>query len=221
MFEFLKFMVDRAIRGSLIKYEDSLFVVPDIYSLTALDPQHESWFWKYVNVSTGSIVFDVGAHIGKYTITLAKRVGKSGTVVAIEPDPINFKFLYVNCIIDDMLNQVRLYSVAAYSEDNKWLKFYKRTSVGHSLVLREGAHGILLVKTCTLDSIANELALNRVDLMKIDVEGTETEVLKGSVYILSEFRPVMVAEVWRYNSKNLLEQILKLSYTVYLIKEVR
>ena len=79
--------------GVVIHYMNSYFVVPDYHAIRFLDPNHEAWFWKYITLSKGDVVIDVGAHIGKYTITLAKVVGPEGLVIAIEPNPINFAFL--------------------------------------------------------------------------------------------------------------------------------
>jgi hypothetical protein len=96
---------------------------------------HENEIMKYFSPNEGDTVVDIGAHIGLYSLIAAKRVGPSGKVIAIEPDPENFKILKKNNV-------------------------------------------------------------QRVNYLKIDVEGAELEVLKGAVNTLSSNKNItLVVEI--------------------------
>ena len=69
---------------------------------------HEDELMKYFVPEEGDIVVDVGAHIGLYTIIASKRVGLSGKVFSIEPDPVNFEILGKNIRINHLENVVAL-----------------------------------------------------------------------------------------------------------------
>jgi len=92
---------------------NSYFVVPDYHVSMILDPAYEAWFWNYITIGEGDVVIDVGAHIGKYSITLGKIICPRDLVIAIEPHPINFYFLRLNIRINNMINIVKPYNVAS------------------------------------------------------------------------------------------------------------
>ena len=70
----------------------------------------------------GDIVVDVGAHIGRYTLIAANRVGRNGKVVAVEANPDNFEMLNNNVKLNRLTNVTSL-NYAAYSHETK-IKLY-------------------------------------------------------------------------------------------------
>lgn len=66
----------------------------------------------------GSIVIDIGAHFGRYTIIASKRVGPNGKVIAIEADPGNFEILNKNIKLNK-LNNITSLNCASYSKEAK------------------------------------------------------------------------------------------------------
>ena len=136
----------------------------------------------------GDVVVDVGAHIGRYTITSSKRVGPNGKVIAIEAAPDNFDILNRNVQLN-RLNNVVLLNCAAYSTQTR-LKLYEPSADGsiYNTIMpsRAGRNGNYVeVNAGTLDSILDANGISKVDWIKIDVEGAEFEVLKGSVNTLA------------------------------------
>ncbi len=96
---------------------------------------------------------------------------------------------------------------AAWDKSGVILKLHLSTKAGHSSVfsfnLERGFSGtIALVKTITLDELSRALSLDKIDLVKIDVEGAEFNVLLGSDEIISRFRPVFLVEVKDVNKEN-------------------
>lgn len=143
---------------------------------------------KYVleqEVLPGSNVLDLGANIGSYTIMLARLVGPSGKVYALEPEPRNFSLLEGNIGLNKMEGQVKAFNIAAGDKKDR-LKFYiseysnMHTFVPHS---REGKPSKALTgESLDMEVIDLSSFLNGklpVDLIRMDIEGYEVEVLIG------------------------------------------
>ena len=136
----------------------------------------------------GDTVVDVGAHVGRYTISSSKRVGPGGRVIAIEAAPGNFDILNRNVRLNRLNNVVTL-NCAAYSSQTR-LKLYEPSadnSIYDTVMLCRAGYdgGYVEVDATTLDSILEGNGVNNVSWIKIDVEGAELEVLKGSVNTLT------------------------------------
>ena len=168
----------------------------------------------------GDIVVDVGAHIGPYTIIASKRVGLGGKVVAIEADPGNFDLLSRNIGLNKLSNVIAL-NYAAYSEEKK-IKLYSPSGGGEESSSYTKYNTIMLdrarddekfveVKANTLDYLLLSKNMIRqeekVNWIKIDVEGAEYEVLKGAKDILSKSSNVtLLIEIHNLSAGNVLYQ---------------
>jgi len=141
--------------------------------------------------SLGDIVVDAGAHIGAFTVKASLQIGTIGKVYAFEPEPENFSFLQTNT---KGLNNVEIFQLALWSsEDNRTLYKTPTHTVGHSFYYQKDWGNVpsLVVRTVELDKIVKQ----RVDFLKIDVEGSELEVLKGSTKILKTSKPFIAMEI--------------------------
>jgi len=79
------------INGTMINLDGNKFYCIDSDSLWVLLNRFESWMWSHLNLGEGDVFVDVGAHIGKYTVQVAKMVGENGLVIALEPHPKTIK----------------------------------------------------------------------------------------------------------------------------------
>jgi FkbM family methyltransferase len=172
---------------------------------------HENEIMEYFNPNEGDTVIDVGAHIGLYTLIAAKRVGSSGKVIAIEPDPDNFKILKKNILLNQLSN-VEALECAVYSTKEKLKLFLPELERGRTIfntVMQDRAgisNNFLEVEANTLDNILNENNIQRVNWIKIDVEGAELEVLKGAVNTLSSNKNItLVIEI--HGMENYIQMI--------------
>lgn len=136
------------------------------------------------NLEPGETVFDVGAHVGYYTIVASIEVGESGSVFAFEPRPLNYCYLARHVRINDVGN-VRLSQVGVASKSGR-LRFNTRTGTGTGHI---SADGPLEIDVISIDDELKQGRLPRPDFIKIDVEGGETEVLQGCEQTVSEHRP--------------------------------
>lgn len=136
------------------------------------------------HVLPNSIVFDLGANVGYYTL-LAAKLAHRGQVVAFEPEPRNAAFLRANIAANRYRNiTVRELAVAGESGT---ARFKMGRGTGTGSLSRDGG---LDVKLVSLDEFVAESGLSPTHL-KIDVEGAEYEVLCGGIEALSSLRPTI------------------------------
>jgi FkbM family methyltransferase len=160
-------------------------------------PGHESHLLTRFTPKGGDTVIDIGAHIGRYTITSSKQVGNTGNVVAIEADPDNFQLLKRNIALNNLTNVLPL-NYAVFSTRTR-MKLYEQSASAkyNSLMLARAAKtkNYVEVNADTLDSILKLNEVNQVNWIKIDVEGAEFEVLKGSTKTLSRENISLLIEI--------------------------
>jgi FkbM family methyltransferase len=146
----------------------------DILLLSELS---EPWMTYYFKPKEGDVVIDVGAHVGKYALYSAKLVGESGVVIAIEPHPENYRALMRNIELNGFKNVIAL-NVAAYNCNGKKMPLIG--SIDQEYTVKAAVEeGCILVETKKIDSVLEELDIQKVDYAKVDVEGAELEVLEG------------------------------------------
>lgn len=140
-----------------------------------------------VGVRHGDIVLDGGAHIGVFT-RQALAAG-AALVIAVEPAPSNVECLRRNLTAEIAARRVRVYPKGLWHrQETLRLTTDDNTSLGDSLILPRGASGIQ-VPLVPIDDLVQELALPRVDFIKLDIEGAEQEALTGARQTLARFRP--------------------------------
>jgi FkbM family methyltransferase len=154
-------------------------------------------------IDIGDTVVDVGAFIGTHTLAFAKHVGHGGQVYAFEPHPVAFGLLRLNVEQNDLSN-VKLFNVAL-SDYTGTINLHKSNladtdSPGSFSLLTEvdvaAESSGVAVDIMTLD----QFDIDRCHLMKVDVEGMELNVLKGSAKTLRRFRPLVFAECLSLNN---------------------
>ncbi|CAN5672027.1 FkbM family methyltransferase [soil metagenome] len=153
-------------------------------------------------VGPGSVVFDLGAHIGYYTLLAATLVGAKGRVLAFEPNPRNLKFLRVHARMNRLSNTEVLAMAAGQSPGVA--KFVRGSGSGTG---RLDPAGSLEVDVTSVDLAASGKGLVP-DFLKIDVEGAEVLLLSGAKETLASARPVIFLSTHgadlRRQSKDLL-----------------
>lgn len=149
------------------------------------------------HVGPGSVVWDVGANVGYFSI-LAARLGAQ--VHAFEPVPENVGMIRGNVAANGMEQSVQVHPVAAGASDGP-AEFLVVEDPSWSHLADRGRHPrtreSLQVEVVRLDG----LGLPAPDLVKIDVEGSEVAVLEGALRTLQEDRPVVVIELHETNDE--------------------
>ena len=151
----------------------------------------------------GDVFIDVGANIGSHTLYATKLIGPSGLAIAIEPVPENVKALQINCKLN-RVNNLIIFPYAAYDKSNVRLDMYfNRLFTGWSSIARKQGFGSQLIKisvnTIRLDDILKKLNINYIKLIKIDVEGSELQVLNGALSTLKRTKYVLLEATYNRN----------------------
>jgi FkbM family methyltransferase len=139
-----------------------------------------------VSVHDSDVVIDVGAHLGTFT-RIALRHG-ARLVVAVEPDPVNAECFGRTFASEIAAGRVRLVQAAAWhSPGSLTFEVGNASQTGH---VAESASGRgVTVRAMTLDGMADELKLGRVDFIKMDIEGAERHALAGARRLLAADKP--------------------------------
>jgi FkbM family methyltransferase len=137
-------------------------------------------------VRPGNIVFDIGAHVGFYTVLASVLTGPTGKVYAFEPLPRNLEYLREHLRLNHIVNVEVIDAAVSDSCDTASFKEGSYPSTGH--VDEEGE---LLVKTVSLDWLIEKGEISIPDQIKIDVEGGELAVLRGGKLLLEHSHPIV------------------------------
>jgi FkbM family methyltransferase len=166
------------------------FIQRQIY-LGTFEP-HETRLVKR-HLRPGMTFVDVGANVGYYTALAARQVaGRGGRVIAFEPSPyafdklnsmaLNNKLEHVTAVhagLSDEAGQRRLYLGVGFNNHSPTMVAHENATVTEIVVV-------------SLDDEMERLGIERIDLIKIDVEGHEPKVLAGAKRLLSEGRIRMI-----------------------------
>ncbi len=150
-------------------------------------------------VGPGMTVLDVGANVGLYTALLSHAVGSAGRVIAFEPDPESFRYLQ-QTVRENGATNVELVPMAAARRDGVARLYTSSSNRGDNrLYESELCDGSVEVGTVRLDAFLAGSGVERVDFVKIDVQGFEGEVLAGLEETLGRSPGVVVlAEFWPF-----------------------
>jgi FkbM family methyltransferase len=132
-------------------------------------------------IKSGMIIVDAGAHIGTFTISVSKIVGERGEVIAIEPEGNSFGQLTKNLELNKIKNVIPINIALSDFNGNKDF-FVTKESACSSFISNPDQQIVdkTNVKVKSLDSLLQEINIDKIDFLKIDTEGAEPEILKGA-----------------------------------------
>lgn len=140
------------------------------------------------HLKPGDVVVDAGAYLGSHTRAYLDAVGPTGKVIAFEPNPLAFQCLVHNCKGAQFHNM-------GLSDRVEWCL---------PIETRENNHGATLWKPVCSDAGINRLftdldcfKIQKLDFMKIDVEGMEAKLIRGAIETLARCRPLLYVELNR------------------------
>ena len=121
----------------------------------------------------GGVAIDIGANIGLYSLPLGRAAGATGRVIAIDANPLMIRALSWNAAASAIRN-ISLHATAVGAQEGRAELYFRQGDVA-IVSVAEAAEGSIPVRS--LKSIADEERLERVDVLKIDIEGYEDKAL--------------------------------------------
>lgn len=197
----------------------------NIYFFGTQEPLTEYLMRKLTPV--GGVVIDIGANIGLMSVVAGLRAGCGGIIVAVEPARMNAQRLRENLRMNGIRGVV-VDKCIWYEDDGLNLEFPPLTKNhwGAARVTDSGRTGFQSTVATTLDGLVEELNLKRIDLIKIDVEGSEVAVIRGGGETLRRYRPPVIVEVnidsskrLGFDSVELFQQLTGIGYRCWAIGE--
>jgi FkbM family methyltransferase len=193
-----------------------------LYEVLMMSGLWEIYVKRVLTVSRNDVFVDVGAHIGSYAIPIAKKAQK---VIAFEPNKDSFDLLTKNIALNHLTN-IEAHNTAASKKRGAVPFMYGHESI-YSMIINSGQSmnvevtenvkpnsndDIHLVNTTDLDSVL--LKEDRVDWIKIDVEGHEVDALEGAIQTIRKHKPKIIIEIWPRNVAKIKTMVYSFGYSI-------
>jgi FkbM family methyltransferase len=218
---------DKVHRNVLLPCDHGLMIV-NRFDCNENQVGHGQWLLDHGNTTTveasiclnalknksDPVIFDIGANIGTFTTWMAKFYPK-GKIYAFEPQRIVFQMLCGNMSIN---NHDNVYAMnMGLGDENTTIEFFEpdytqKVDYGtFSLVekvIDKTTNNLSVVDISTLDSFMSKHKIEKVDLLKIDVEGMDIQVLRGAKETIQRCKPAIFIE-HSDNRKSVMQEIEK------------
>lgn len=175
------------------------------WSLNPADFGHDSLFWLGTKdrwdiyhlrrlVPPDSVILDVGANFGYYSLTIAHALKSHCQIHAIEPNPSNFDRLQRHIKLNGFEGSIQPYCFGVSDHPETVNMSQPADNSGHTAVAANGEiRGVALT---TLDDFCETRGLNRLDVLVLDVEGLEERALRGAARTIARCRPLIFVELF-------------------------
>ncbi|WP_343574918.1 FkbM family methyltransferase [Pseudomonas sp.] len=161
-------------------------------------------------ITPGMVIIDIGANIGEITLVAANRTTSAGRVIAFEPMKSIADQLEENIVknalpwatavrlgISDQMGEAHIYESAGDCQSNELNR-----GLGTLYPIQAGARPSQTISLTTLDRYIEEHPVERLDIIKIDIEGAELACLKGATTVLNQYRPMIIIEIQSETAAN-------------------
>ena len=169
-------------------------------------------------------VIIAGAYFGDQAIPVAWNLKDSGTCYTFEPNKNNSDLIIENARINGLKNVI-INNLALWNKSNERLVFEGEDALASTVTAGDKAERVL--HTITIDDYIDQHDIPSVELLMIDVEGSEIKVLEGAVEMLKKHQPVVIFEThslyndWSRGLENSdsVKLMMDLGYSVYAVRE--
>lgn len=164
-----------------------------------------------------AVVFDIGANFGYLSLVWAKSISQNGKVISFEPNPYVFSS-FTKSIEANNLSSIIFPHNKAVGSNEGCVELYLNLTSSNTLGIDEQTGESITIEMVSMNSFIEKHAIKRCDLVKIDVDGIEWDILKGSQALIKKFRPLFVVETndderiiefFHQNSYDILDMKLK------------
>lgn len=171
-------------------------------------------------VGKGDVVIDCGASQGIYSCAFGALVGASGRVYSFEPQAYAANAVRSNARLNGF-NHIHVEQVAVFDKDGKAILDTTMGAVAASIVRDYGRRSSVTVPTVTLTTFAKRVGLERVDLIKTSIVGSDYAALKGAEPLIAKCKPkiIITAALGEESWAEILELLNGQGYRSYLFDE--
>lgn len=179
--------------GAILQLDEGDYLELMVYYRGTFEPH----CLRYLRLCSrpGATIVDVGANIGVYTLESSLVVGPTGRVISIEAAPRNAQALRRNIELNGMENIVVLETAVGEITSSATLALSAGGNLGMFTLGAASGEKEYRVAVRRLDDLLAEKRVDKVDLIKMDIEGSEYHALLGAVGTLSRHRPTLVIEL--------------------------
>jgi FkbM family methyltransferase len=136
-------------------------------------------------VGPGACCVDVGANLGYFTVLAASQAGAGGRVHAFEPDPDNFALLAANVALNGLADRCTLSCEALADRAGEGFLYRSGDNLGdHQVYPGDGERPAVPIRLARGDAVLGS-AVDAIDFLKIDTQGSEAAVLAGLLPLLA------------------------------------
>ena len=173
--------------------------------------------------AAGNVII-AGAYFGDQAIPVAYNIKGSGVCHTFEPNKNNSDLIIENAKLNGLTN-VLINNLALWNKSNEKLIFEGEDALASTITASESTENVL--HTITIDDYVSQHNIEPVNLLMIDVEGSEIKVLEGAKEMLNKFKPVVVFEThslyndWSNGLENSdsVKLMTDLGYEVFAVRE--
>jgi len=166
-------------------------VSSSVYScwLGSYEFKQQQTILKYLK--PGMVAFDIGAHVGFYTLMFSKIVGLSGKVYAFEPLPDNYRILQKHLNLNSITNVITEPVAVSNKDDEVLFYISHNTYMGNIVNNTEEIMKSIYVYSISIDQYIDIKNKNYPNFVKMDVEGAEALALTGMKKLLQAKKPIL------------------------------
>ena len=148
-----------------------------------------NYYQNFYKVQSGDVIIDAGANCGHLSIFFSKLVGLKGQIFAFEPDKFNIERIEKNIKLNkDLINNIKILDLLLWDK-NEFIDFYEAGTVGSSAVWMPDSEHCVKKQAVKIDDWVKQNAIQKLDFIKMDIEGAEIEALDGCVETIKNLKP--------------------------------
>lgn len=148
-----------------------------------------NYYQHFYKVQPNDVVIDAGANCGHLSIFFSKLAGPNGKIIAFEPDKFNIERIESNIKLNDGLaSNIKIEDLLLWDK-NELIDFYEAGTVGSSAVWMPDNEHCVKKQAVRIDDWVIENNVQKLDFIKMDIEGAEIEALDGCIKTIETLKP--------------------------------
>lgn len=176
--------------------------------LESYEPDLTYFLIEILNNQKGSFI-DIGGHIGRFTVLMAKNGWKT---ITFEPMESNYNSLIRNLEFNDCQKNTVVYNLGLGEENKTQTIYFDPREMGEASVMNTKQGSETQIKIVRFDDFMKDTEFEDFCMVKMDIEGNEERAINGMRNFLTEHKPLLVIELWKEHSKTLIPYLKSLGY---------